>query len=73
MFRAWFERRREDRYQQGCCDRINGLLPQSEDFTYLYGYFANRPEGMDDLVQHFSSAEAYLVWKQKSLKPRHQR
>lgn len=69
MFNAWFDRCRDDRYQQGCRDRTDGLLPRLDDSAYLSGYFSNRPEGLDEIVQHFSSVEDYLIWKRKTLKP----
>lgn len=59
---------REERYQKGCCDRDRGLLPRTQDSAYLDGYFSDRPEGLDGIIQYFPSLESYLKWKFKSHK-----
>ena len=54
---------RERRYQQGRCDRDAGLLPRRQDSAYLEGYLKGRPEGLDGIVQYFSSIEDFMKWK----------
>ncbi|MGG6296352.1 hypothetical protein ACQ4M4_18330 [Leptolyngbya sp. AN02str] len=71
MLCTWFQQRREKRYQQGCRDRMYGVRPQMDDAAYLMGYLSNRPEGLDEVVQHFSTVEDYLTWRQNTLKSRY--
>lgn len=65
----WFEQFREDRFQRGCSDRDAGKLPKLNDSTYLRGYFSDRPEGLDAVVQFFPTIEDYLLWKYRSHHP----
>lgn len=69
MFNHFFENlfnlRQEDYFQLGCRDRDQGKLPQSQDSVYLSGYLSNRPRGIDDKIQYFSTLEAYLDWKKR--------
>jgi hypothetical protein len=66
LFNYLFQHRQEDQFQQGCGDRTQGNLPKSQDSAYLRGYLSNRPQGLDDAIQYFSTLEAYLNWKQRS-------
>jgi len=65
----WFEQFKEDRFQLGRCDRDAGKLPKLNDSTYLRGYFSDRPEGLDSVVQFFPTIEEYLQWKYRSRHP----
>jgi hypothetical protein len=59
---------RENLYQQGCCDRQAGLLPRMQKKVYLEGYFKDRPEGLDTIIQYFPSTEEYLIWRARASK-----
>lgn len=56
----------EERFRKGQRDRDAGLLPRLKDAAYLEGYLKGRPEGLDEVIQYFSSIEEYLTWKQKT-------
>ncbi|MEG3437775.1 hypothetical protein V0288_11655 [Pannus brasiliensis CCIBt3594] len=66
MFDFIFHHFQENRYQEGRADRDRGKLPRTKDSLYLNGYLSGRPKGLDDIVQHFSSIEAYLQWKERA-------
>jgi hypothetical protein len=55
----------QEQFQKGQRDRDAGLLPRTQDSSYLSGYFKGRPEGLDATVQYFASVEEYLQWKQQ--------
>lgn len=57
---------RQAQIQSGQRDRDAGLLPRMQESAYLEGYLKGRPEGLDSTVQYFTSAEEYLLWKQRN-------
>ena len=65
FFSNFFHRLEEEQYQQGCRDRLQGKLPQKQDSIYLSGYLSDRPRGLDDKIQYFSTLETYLEWKMR--------
>ena len=60
MFNDLIDYFTENRYQEGCRDRDAGRLPTTQDSIYLNGYLSDRPKGLDDVVQYYSSLEEYL-------------
>ncbi|MBF2025577.1 MAG: hypothetical protein IGS48_02260 [Oscillatoriales cyanobacterium C42_A2020_001] len=67
FFNQWLDHRHEEHFQLGCRDRLAGSLPKLKDAAYLSGYFADRPEGLDSVMQFFPTVEQYWEWKQRSL------
>jgi len=63
MFDNLFNHLQEDRYQQGCRDRLAGRLPSRQDSQYLSGYLSDRPKGLDAEIEYFSTLEEYLKRK----------
>lgn len=63
------EHLRNQQYQQGQRDRDAGSLPKMEHSSYMDGYRKGRPEGLDEIVQYFPTAESYLKWKYKQVFP----
>lgn len=57
---------REIRYQEGRRDQQAGCLPKRQDSAYLEGYLKDRPEGLDNIIQYFSTVEAFLNWRNKT-------
>jgi len=67
LFNHWLDDRKENLYQIGCRDRVAGNLPKLKDSAYLSGYFSERPEGLDGVMQFFATVDQYLQWKGRSL------
>lgn len=57
---------RHEQFQKGQRDRDAGLLPRMKDEAYLSGYLKGRPDGLDEVIQYFTSVDEYLIWKQRT-------
>lgn len=64
-----FDHLRKAQFQKGQQDRDAGLLPRMKDESYLSGYFKDRPEGLDETIQYFTSVDEYLSWKKRTRQP----
>lgn len=62
---GWKPRQKDELFEQGFRDHKAGLLPRMTASAYLRGYNDERLGGLDEIMQYFSTLDAYIAWKSK--------